>query len=57
MNEDVVQQDDADDLINAMEGVKVKSKREIRRENKAKAMEEIIPLSKNKTIKKSRRKD
>jgi hypothetical protein len=56
MNDDVVV-DEADDLINAMEGVKVKSKREIRKENKAKAMEEIIPLSKNKTIKKSRRKE
>lgn len=50
-------EDDADDLVNAMEGIKVKSKREIRKENKAKAMEEIIPLNKKKTIKKSRRKE
>ena len=40
-----------------MEGVRVKSKREVRRENKAKAMEEIIPLTKNKQIKKNRRKE
>ncbi|CAD8182388.1 unnamed protein product [Paramecium pentaurelia] len=52
-----VQHDEADDLINAMEGVRVKSKREIRRENKARAMEEIIPLTKNKQIKKNRRKE
>ncbi|CAD8088948.1 unnamed protein product [Paramecium sonneborni] len=51
------QHDEADDLINAMEGVRVKSKREIKRENKAKAMEEIIPLTKNKQIKKNRRKE
>ncbi|CAK83021.1 unnamed protein product (macronuclear) [Paramecium tetraurelia] len=52
-----VQHDEADDLINAMEGVRVKSKREVKRENKARAMEEIIPLTKNKQIKKNRRKE
>lgn len=40
-----------------MQGVRVKSKREIRKENKAKAMEEFIPLAKKKPIKKNRRKD